>query len=660
MLVESFMKKILFNLTMLAGGLLVAATGFCAATYNVDFGYGTFNLNLQADTPITQLSFEYGNADFKLQNWGTINSTNATVNKTSMGNGLYEYTITPKQAGKNFGTTAGFSQVPLLPQTVPTKNMDFSNYYGLFQQIKVNGKPAQYAKLDSAATNPTPGKLSGAYYADWTEYPGHGDYKPTDIPFQNLNTIYYAFGSLNPDTGAAQMFDPYADVQMAGVNALPYFSLVRQQYPYMNLIYSFGGWGSIENSNFQSGDFSVLFTYYPQNISVLAKSMIAAMVKTGFNGIDIDYEWQAPFESNPKVLNGHAPLCVADKTNPQYCVTAPLTQAEADGYAQLIYELRQDMNQLPDAKNDLLTVALFAGPDKLKKLADFKYHGSVKALQNISDLKIVLDNVSYADLMTYDYHGAFDAPAKGAVNPKAVSDFQSRFAASPNSPNDNGYNVIDSVKALKSLDPNDANFPAAKIIIGVPAYARIVKLDAVPKTPSASQKVGIFDPLANASEQGVPGADVAGEFQGDDSHQYVSGGGADAIGSTIFDYKCIAQFPSDANSPYCYYGAYHGSHPIPADMQFYGMKSLPKTTSPGGYAATPWGFGNQSLTFMSFDNQRSAANKAKYVLNQHLGGLMIWEIDGDIPPSDVGQYQSQSLVYSICSTLAQKPCIVPQ
>ncbi len=626
---------------------------FAGSTYSVSFGYGVFNMAVESSAPITKIVFDYGNGDYALPAWGPINTDNAKMVATNLGNGLYEYTIAPKDPAKtpDFGTTVTFSQVPMMIDSPPTKNMPFSDYYGLFQNIQINGDNASYSDQcqGDSCTDPAPGKILGGYYADWTVYSGHGGYNPQQLPFGYLNTIYYGFGSLNPTTAAAQMFDPYADAQNGAVSAVPYLSLQRQKYPYLNLIYSYGGWGSISNDNFQSGDFSVLFKYYPQDISKLADSMVQAMLRTGFNGIDIDYEWIAPFESDTKYLGGNPPLCEPDPNNSQYCVTKPLSQVEADGYAELMYDLRQNINRLPNAKQYLLTTALISGPDKINELASFKYQGSIAALQGQSDLKIVMDNINYVGLMTYDMHGAFDAPADGTTNPSSISNFQSRFQANPNDPTPDPtikkYNVVDSIKALQQADPT---VDSKKIVVGIAAYARIVRLDTQPNNSTSAQQVGIFDPLAPFSQQAVLNTDASGEFTGDYVHQYQNGGGADEIGSTIFDYKCILQYPNDATSSECYYGGNAGSNPIPTAMTFYGMDQLPPITQPGGYAATPWGYDATNRAFMSFDNNLSAANKAKYVIQNGFGGTMVWELDGDVGP-DSADFQSKSIVYALYS-----------
>lgn len=47
-------------------------------------------------------------------------------------------------------------------------------------------------------------------------------------------------------------------------------------------------------------------------------------------------------------------------------------------------------------------------------------------------------------------------------------------------------------------------------------------------------------------------------------------------------------------------------------------------------AKVPYALGKNGLnTFLSFDNERSIAEKAKYIIDHDLGGVIIWEITGD-------------------------------
>jgi chitinase len=626
-----------FSRYLCGSALALCALPLFAA--QVDFGYGVFNLTFEQQQAIHSISFDYGNPNFTLD---SISWLNPAVKKQLLANGLTHYTVTAPSS-KGFAANLRIGQIPLLPASVPQKNMPFNQYYGLWQNVKVNGQSASLHMAQPAdqAQDPAPGQLLGAYYADWTVYAGHGHYRPQQIPFKHINTLFYAFGSLDPVTGDAELFDPYADAQMSGNNALPYLRLQKNRYPYLNLIYSFGGWGSIANDNYQSGDMSVLFTYYPEKIQHFADTLTQAMLRTGFNGIDIDYEWAGPFESVATRLGGHAPLCTMQQG---ICRTTKLTQAEADGYAELLYDLRQNLKQLKSPEKYLLTSAFFSGPDKIQAMAHFHYKGKIEALQGQSDLQIAVDNLSYLDLMTYDMHGNFDA---GQTAPNNVADLQSRLYQNPHAPQSKGlaqYSVNNAVQALEQA----VAIAPEKIVIGIPLYARIVRL----AKQSDQHLQGIYAPLASSEQQAILGSDVAGEFDGDFAIQNLTGGGRQAIGSAMVDYKCLIHLPSDANNPSCYYGYNHGSHPLAQDMQLFGIDQLPRTAEPGYFAAAAWGYGAQSRTFMSFDSPASAKNKAQFIRQHHLGGVMLWEIDGDVSTS-APDFKEHSITYALAQSLKQ-------
>jgi GH18 family chitinase len=628
--------------------------------YSISFGYGTSNfyINNKSNSAITlkSLSFDYASDTLPLPSWGAF--ADAQVSKQLIAGNLYHYTLTfnnTDAATPGSIPANGNIQIDQLPLGNPsdpgtTPTPDYQGFPSNVSVVLTDGSSTNLA-IDgicqgSACTDPGKGKVLSAYFTNWSVYGGHGNFSPASLPIQNLNTIFYAIGKIHPDTGGVASVDPWADV---GKYTIPNLTLLKQKNPYLSLSMSYGGWGCISCNNFPSGDLAVLFTYYPKNIPTIAKNMVTTMLQYGFNGIDIDYEWTAPFQ--PQTPGGQAPLAIQDSSNPSFYNTAPLSQQTADGYAELIYDIRQELNKLTPPTGQppyQLSVALYAGIDKINELNSFKNAQH----NNDSDLKIILDNISHVDLMTYDFHGGFDASPAGQQSSDSISNFQSQFSMSSTDPTQNTavkqYDVIDSVKALKNADPNDANFPDSKIVVGVPAYSRIERITALPNNPSAAQQQGVYVPLASTDQQAQMNTDVAGEYGGDYLYQTLTGG-SNLVGSATVDYKCIVQFPADASSSSCYYSSNSGSHPLPSDMQLFAMNSLPTAGQVGYEAATPWGYGASTHSFMSFDNNLSAANKAQYVLNQKLGGVMIWEVDGDIPPTDAN-YQSKSLIYAIYKT----------
>lgn len=561
-------------------------------------GDGKFDLMLKVMAPVTSFEFDYGTNDYKLNDWGVITSSNANVIVKDLENGLYHYTVTPLDPNKPFQPVSNqitIPQIPLLTATILPKNMSFAGYYGLFQNIKINGAAVNYADAcqGSACQDPLPGKIAGGYYADWSVYLSSGTYKPQYVDFSRINRLYYAFGALHQQTGDALLFDPYADVTMANVNAVPYFALQRLAHPYLTLSYSYGGWGSPKDGNYQSGDMSILFQYYPENIANAANTLITAMNRTGFNAIDIDYEWAGP--QNPTPLDGHKPL------------DPVLTQEKADGYVTLLYLIRHHAGLPNDFK---LTVALPAGKPSIEDLANFKYQGAITEIRGQSDLKIVADNVDTIDLMTYDYHGSFDAAQP--PTPYSVTDFLAPMNTAAGDPTNNDpvlktFTVQGSVQALKDNLPGISN---QKIVIGVPAYGRLEQ---------------VADNLVNATNRGVyltlaaDQSDAAGE-----------------LGNTVVNYNCLMH-AKDCIASYA----------LPTDMMFVLGPFINNLDPIGQAVQTAWAYSISKNKFISFDSAATAKNKGQWIKQQGFAGSMIWELDGDLNGVVDPDYISNSVVANV-------------
>jgi chitinase len=142
-----------------------------------------------------------------------------------------------------------------------------------------------------------------------------------------------------------------------------------------------------------------------------------------FDGFDIDWEY-------PGVL-GH--------------VGNHVSAADTQNFTALLQEFRTELDAFGaqnGGKHYLLTAAVSAGQDKIAKIQTSQVGG-------ILDL---------ADVMTYDMHGAWET----------TTNFQSPIHDSLNDPaTPIKYNIDTSVKAWL-----DGGFPASKLMLGFPFYAR--------------------------------------------------------------------------------------------------------------------------------------------------------------------------------------------
>jgi chitinase len=157
-----------------------------------------------------------------------------------------------------------------------------------------------------------------------------------------------------------------------------------------------------------------------------------------FDGVDIDWEY-------PGSTGGHVGnhVSAADKAN----------------YTLLLAEFRSELDALgaQQGKHYLLTAALPSGQDKIQYLETNK-------------IGAYLD---YADVMTYDMHGAWDAT--GPTNLQDPLHDSPADPSTPIAPGTHKYNVDTALAAYTTGLPDygiPGGFPASKIVLGVPFYWR--------------------------------------------------------------------------------------------------------------------------------------------------------------------------------------------
>lgn len=119
------------------------------------------------------------------------------------------------------------------------------------------------------------GKHNGGYYTNWDMY--SEKYPATEIPVKKLNHIYVAFMGYHTD-GSIHSLDTYSDSQQ-----LPTLTKLSQQYPYLKIIPSYGGYTL-------SSEFPALAAD-PQARTTFATNVVAHLKQFQFHGADIDWEY---------------------------------------------------------------------------------------------------------------------------------------------------------------------------------------------------------------------------------------------------------------------------------------------------------------------------------------------------------------------------------
>jgi chitinase len=267
---------------------------------------------------------------------------------------------------------------------------------------------------------PAGGERIVGYFTAWSVY--GRDYHVPDIPADSLTHVNYAFANISAE-GTCALGDPYADIDKfypgdswdAGAlrGSFHQLTLLKAAHPHLRTLISVGGWT-------WSGRFSDVAAT-PAARQTFASSCVDFMVRYGFDGIDID--WEYPVGGG---LEGNT--------------TRPEDRAN---YTLLLSELRARLDQrgAEDGTHYLLTIAAPAGPSTMPHI----------------DMVGIAGAVDWINLMTYDFHGGWSA----------LTGFNAPLYPSPTDPDDQRLNADSAVQAYL-----DAGVPAGQLVLGVPFYGR--------------------------------------------------------------------------------------------------------------------------------------------------------------------------------------------
>ncbi|WP_223590750.1 glycoside hydrolase family 18 protein [Neobacillus bataviensis] len=314
---------------------------------------------------------------------GNVSSTQYVANNLTP-NTSYSFYIKARDARGNISAASSALNVVTLPQTTPIQ----SNY-----------------------------KKVG-YFAGWATY---SNYQVSDIDASKLTHLNYAFANINAD-GKIDVGDPFADIEQTfpGDTAdQPYkgnfyqLTKLKQQYPQLKTLISVGGWSWSERFS------DVALT--DQSRAIFADSCLQFILKYGFDGIDLDWEYPV---SGGEAGNIHR---TEDKQN----------------FTLLVKKIREtlDAQSAIDKKKYLLTIA----------------GGANKGYVANTELSLLQQYLDYIQLMTYDFHGSWDTLT--GMNSPLYRDPESKFAE---------FSVQDAVQTYIN-----SGVPAAKLVMGIPFYGRV-------------------------------------------------------------------------------------------------------------------------------------------------------------------------------------------
>jgi chitinase len=507
-----------------------------------------------------------GGGQLTITNTGTssesINGLHFTTNLvagTPYGD-LYPYQAalhsTPQPEGEIDYVLVLAQPLSIAPQQTRTLNLPYSKVNGVLPIAMdpssvniVQGKTVTPLALKGtcqgdACNDPVPNYSMRGYFANWDIYARK--FTINKMPIDKLNEIIYAFVNYNTQ-GNIKLIDPNSDDKM-----LVELSKLRRKYPYLKTKLSIGGWTL-------SGNFSPM-TANPSALKNFINQVVKAVEQLNLSGVDIDWE---------------------------YPVTRQGAAGDATRYADLLCGLQTGLQQLSKKTGETYGVSIAApgGVDKIQAIQN----DDPNAWQRIIDCGVDIN------VMTYDYHGAFDK----------ISDNQSPMQSDPRDPNaqtqpGKDYAVMPTIKAYLAL-----GVPSRQLTVGIPLYGRAMLVD------STKENYGLWRPITGSPP---------GQFN-------------DKTG--MYDYQCVRYNNCGSGTGF-------------TDMQF-----LPAMTSPlTNVTQVPWGYSPSTNAVISLDDIDSTTNKAKMVVSEKLGGAMFWLPSGDANAADKSLISAAQNVFTTQAEMA--------
>lgn len=396
------------------------------------------------------------------------------------------------------------------------------------------------------------------YFPEWAySQESHENYTADRIPWDKVTHVNYAFAVVNSETNKIDFGDKKAAIEMEFPGQSDEFkykghfnvlSTYKKKYPNVKTLISVGGWvGS-------TGFYTMCQT--PQGREAFANSCVDFIREYGFDGVDIDYEY---------------PTATKEAGNPNdFKVSEPNRGRLYADYCEMMKLLREklDAASKEDSKKYLLTAALPASSWILGGMGLGEY----------------AEYLDYANLMTYDFHGAWN----GHVGPQSALYPDSRDTETANF----AMPVLNIDWAYRYFS---GILPPEKINIGVPYYTR-----------------GWKDVSKGTVEGGLWGtaAKEGGGAIGEDNiwHDLDENGNEEPAGSNpLWHAKNLLE-----NKDYKYYW--------------------------DDVTKTPYIWNENKKVFLTYEDEKSIQAKLDYIIQNKLGGVMMWELDGDYGKKEDGTY----------------------
>lgn len=454
------------------------------------------------------------------------------------------------------------------------------------------------------------------YFTAWrTGKNGQPTYLASDIPWQKLTHINYAFAHINdqnelsvgdtsdpsnpatgltwPEVSGAEM-DPSLDYQ-------GHFNLLNQykaQYPHVKTLISVGGWAEtggyfdrtgqrVDNGGFYTMTTNADGSVNYAGIETFANSAVDFIRSYGFDGVDIDYEY---------------PTSMTGAGNPLDFAYADSLRGDLwRSYQVLMKTLREKLDQASaeDGQHYLLTIAAPSSGYLLRGMEDF-------------DVTPYLD---YVNIMTYDLHGAWNEYV--GHNAALYDTGEDAELAAANVYGTAQYGGIGYLNTDWAVAYFRGAMSAGRINIGVPYYTRgfqnvqggtngLWGTAELPDQTGCPTGTGVNSPCGYGAT-GIDNLWHDKDEQGDE----LGAGSNPMWHAKNLEAGIVGRYVSD-----------------------YGFD--PQMNLSGTYerhydslAEAPWLWNPDTRVFLSTEDDQSMNAKVQYVIDQGIGGIMFWELAGD-------------------------------
>ncbi|MFC9326323.1 chitinase C-terminal domain-containing protein [Kitasatospora sp. NPDC057015] len=448
------------------------------------------------------------------------------------------------------------------------------------------------------------------YFTGWrTGKDGTPAYLVNNIPWDKVTHLNYAFGHIGSDNklsvgtdgpnneATGMTFPGVAGAEMDPT--LPYkghFNLLtkyKKQYPNVKTMISVGGWTETggyfgdDGNRVNSGGFYSVTTNADGSVNqggidTFATSAVDFIKKYGFNGVDIDYEYATSMK---------------DAGNPlDWTLANARRGALAKGYAALMKTLREKLDRAgaADGKHYLLSVAAPSSGYLLRGMETYQ----------------PAQYLDYVNIMSYDLHGAWNKYV--GPNASLYDDGKDGELAAANVYGTAQYGGVGYLNTDWAFHYFRGAMPAGRINVGLPYYTRGFK-------NVTGGTNGLWGTAASTTCPAGAGLTACGD-------------GAVGI-DNIWNDKDTAGKESPAGSNPMWHAKNLEKGVVPDYLSKYGLTDTAlQGTYTRNYSASlvaPWLWNDTKKVFLSTEDEQSVGAKADYVINQGVGGAMIWELAGD-------------------------------